>query len=113
MTTGADMAKPSEKQAFIDALYELQQTCNSKSNDGTLTEDQRSVFITASIYLTSDIGRACDKDFSPVPSDKVQSAIQEVKQATTATSAAHDDFSVQVAAKDLWDANTAIDLVLD
>lgn len=106
------MATPTEKTDFIGALYQLHQACNSKANDGALTTDQRSVFITALIYLNSDIGKAWNRDFSPIPSNLVHFAIQEIIQATAATTTAHDDSSVQIAAKELWDANTAIDHVL-
>ena len=106
------MATPSEKTDFIGSLYQLHQACNAKANDGALTNDQRSVFITALIYLNSDIGKAWNRDFSPIPSDLVAIAIQEVRQAIIATTAAHDDSTVHIAAKELWDANTAIDHVL-
>lgn len=106
------MATPTEKTDFINSLYQLHQACNSKVNDGGLTTDQRSVFITALLYVTSDIGKAWDRDFNPIPSNRVRIAIQETVQASAATAAAHDDPTVQIAAKELWDANTAIDHVL-
>ncbi|UVL21740.1 hypothetical protein LOY44_12860 [Pseudomonas sp. B21-044] len=106
------MATPNEKEAFINSMYKLHQACNAKANDGGLASDQRSVFITAILYLGSDLGKAWNRDFSPIPSELVEIAVKEIIQAISATHAAVDDSSVQVAAKELWDANTAIDNVL-
>ena len=106
------MATLDEKTEFIHSLYQLHQACTAKANDGSLTSDQRSVFLTAVIYLNSDIGKAWNRDFSPIPSNLVHFAIKEIIQAVAATSAAHNETTVHIAAKELWDANTAIDQVL-
>lgn len=106
------MATANEKEAFVNSLYKLHQACNAKANDGGLTSDQRSIFITAILYLNSDLGKAWNRDFSPIPSELVEISVRENIQAISATHAAVDDSTVQYAAKELWDANTAIDNVL-
>ncbi|MDZ4338489.1 MAG: hypothetical protein U1A62_32945 [Pseudomonas sp.] len=106
------MASSNEKENFINALFKLHQACNSKANDGGLTADQRSVFITAVIYVNSDIGKSWNRNFSPIPSDLIKHALNEIIQAISATQAANDDATVLIACKELWDANTAIDHAL-
>ena len=106
------MATPAEKNAFINSLYNFHQACDSKANDGALTTDQRSVFITEIIYLNSDIGRTWNRDFEPIPSNLVQHALLEIAEGISATKQARDDSTVRIAAKELFDANKAIDDVL-
>lgn len=106
------MATTKERDDFVNALFQLHQACNAKAKDGRLTDDDRSVFMTAIIYLNSDLGKAWSRDFAPIPSSLVKEAIKEIIQAIAATKAAVDTQTVQVAAKELWDANTAIDNAL-
>lgn len=106
------MATSTEKDAFISSIYKLIQACNTKANDGKLTDDQRAPFFTASLFFNSRLGSALLRDFSPIPSDLVLTAINEISQAASATSAAANDSTVQIATKELWDAATAINNAL-
>lgn len=106
------MASPSEKNSFVSSLYNLHYACSLRANDGYLTSDQRNLFITAVIYFNSDIGKAAGVSFDPIPSNIVSIAMKEIQEAIRATGVAHDDPTVQLAAKELWDAKLAVDNVL-
>ncbi|MBC2659272.1 hypothetical protein H7A76_27855 [Pseudomonas sp. MSSRFD41] len=106
------MATAVEKNSFINSIYQLVQGCNAKSNDGGLTLDQRATFLTAVLMFNSRLGSAVNRDFTPIPSGLVNTAVSEMGQAVDAAEAAVDDNSVHVAAKELWDAATAINNAL-